>query len=498
MVGEAPQSPLVERRHGAANRDDPSRLADASERARTIAELDDAIWDLDDRIERQLNEVLAHPKFLGLQSRWFGLANLVEHRTSLGYRALKVKFLDASWNDLIADLKNAAVPVDSQLWHWVYRSEYDTNGGEPFGLMLIEHPIGRPGQGLTPTELRCLEKLATIFSEAFCPVLLGIDGRMFGVEIGRLDRLSDRDLRDWFGRDEFARWRELRARPETRFIGLVLPRIRLDRRRLAAAVEAAGTGIGRALRTSHDGIWVEGFHAFAAVVMRAFVRHGWFAELRGFRNDADDVASIRNAEAREGSDPYDHGGLVPLPPAPPLPTEVYRPERARHDPGSRRAVETAIDERRDEVLADLGFVPIVSIAGENRLLLLSNQSLFEPRAIGSEMTVELQMSSMLQYTLCISRFAHRLKGMMRRRLGSGVDTDRIGRELERWLSQFVLNNDIADAYDKSRKPLRRGAISIREAGGKGNYAVELTLQPHDQYDRAAGQLTYVTRIREIE
>lgn len=474
--------------------------SDRYDRDAFVAWIDDEIWLIDEAIERQLQAVVSHPKFVALQSRWFGLALLVNHRYELGYRSLKIKILDASWAELMADLRDASEPIDSQLWHWVYRSEYDTNGGEPFGLMLIEHRIGRLGDGLTPTELRCIEKMAVIFAESFCPVMLGVDPKMFGVETMRhIERLTDGDLRDWFRRDEFGRWRDFRAKMESRFVGLVLPKIRVERQALARRASRLIESPSEAWRSTHEGVWIEGFYAFATVVMRAFVRHGWFAELRGFRNDADDAASIRNREIRGASDPYDHGGLIPLAPASPLPTEVDRKSRERHDPASRRAVEITIGERRDETLADLGFVPIVTITGENRLLFLSNQSLFDPRSmVRDRVTVELQMASMLQYSLCISRFAHRLKGMMRRRLGSGIDLDLIRKQLEQWLSQFVLNNDIADAYEKSRKPLRRGEVRLKPASGKGNYSCELTLQPHDQYDRAAGLLTYITRIRNTE
>ena len=80
----------------------------------------------DAAISRQLNYILHHPKFQALETSWRGLHYLVSN-TETSSR-LKVRVLDATFDDLYRDLDKAVDFDQSGLFNLVYEEEYGTFG----------------------------------------------------------------------------------------------------------------------------------------------------------------------------------------------------------------------------------------------------------------------------------------------------------------------------------------------------------------------------------
>lgn len=106
---------------------------------------------------------------------------------------------------------------------------------------------------------------------------------------------------------------------------------------------------------------------------------------------------------------------------------------------------------------------------------------------------------MLQYVLCVSRFAHYLKVIARDKLGAFTDGRSFERYLSEWVNQYVTPDDEASAETRAKMPLRAGHVEVREEpGAAGAYRVIMRLQPHFQLDRLDATLRLVTLVRRAD
>jgi type VI secretion system protein ImpD len=106
-----------------------------------------------------------------------------------------------------------------------------------------------------------------------------------------------------------------------------------------------------------------------------------------------------------------------------------------------------------------------------------------------------RLSSMLQYILCVSRFAHYIKVMGRERLGSTMSAEECEVFLQDWLRGYCEGSDNASQEAKSRSPLREGLVQVREQPGKpGSYSCSVMLRPHFQLDDIATGFSLVTEL----
>src|SRR5271157_5388289 len=87
------------------------------------------------------------------------------------------------------------------------------------------------------------------------------------------------------------------------------------------------------------------------------------------------------------------------------------------------------------------------------------------------------------------RFAHYLKSMMRDKVGSFMSRDDCWRFLNRWISQYVTQDDRADQATKAKFPLREARVDVEEIKGKpGCYRAISYLRPHFQLDEISVSL----------
>ena len=106
---------------------------------------------------------------------------------------------------------------------------------------------------------------------------------------------------------------------------------------------------------------------------------------------------------------------------------------------------------------------------------------------------------MLQYVLCVSRFAHYLKVIGRDKVGAFADGPGFERLLSEWVNQYVTPDDQASAETRAKMPLRAAHVEVRdEPGTAGAYRVIMRLQPHFQLDRLDATLRLVTLVRRAD
>jgi type VI secretion system protein ImpD len=110
-------------------------------------------------------------------------------------------------------------------------------------------------------------------------------------------------------------------------------------------------------------------------------------------------------------------------------------------------------------------------------------------------TANARLSGMLQYTLCISRFAHFIKIIGREHIGSLMTAEECQDLMQRWLTGYCVGSDSATAEIKARYPLRAGSVEVKDVPGKpGSYSCNIFLQPHFQLDDIAAGFRLVTEL----
>src|SRR5262249_6561296 len=158
-----------------------------------------------------------------LEGSWRGIAWLVAQLDRSD--PVKVKVLDVSWRELCRDLDRAVEFDQSQTFRKVYEEEFGTPGGEPYGLLIVDHEIRhRPSTGAPTDDITALGQLAGVAAAAFVPTVLGASPALLQVE-EFADLAMAVDVSDPFHGDEFSRWRGLSTREDMRFIGVTLPRV---------------------------------------------------------------------------------------------------------------------------------------------------------------------------------------------------------------------------------------------------------------------------------
>jgi len=76
-----------------------------------------------------------------------------------------------------------------------------------------------------------------------------------------------------------------------------------------------------------------------------------------------------------------------------------------------------------------------------------------------------------------------LKSMMRDKIGGFMSKDDCYRFLNRWINQYVTQDDKANQTIKAKFPLREARIDVEEVKGKpGAYRAIAYLRPHFQLD----------------
>ena len=447
-------------------------IAGMDERARRQLvgrRVDRVIAAIDAMVSRQVDAILHAPPFQALEASWRGVAMLAAVMGQM--RQVRLRMLDVSWAEIGRDLDQAVEFDQSHLFRLIYSDEIGIAGGQPHGLIVADYTVSHQtaaGQGVD--DISVLRGLAAIGSAAFCPIVLGAAPAL--LDLDRFAALgTGMSALGAFDGLPYARWRGLRALEDTRFIGLALPRIlfRLswtpdDRRRpdgfrYEEDVGADGEGL----------LWGNAAFAFAIAVLRRFDQSGWFADLRGVPQD------------RVG------GGLVPE-------IQPYRFATDAHGIAAQASVEVRLTGTQEQALSEAGLIPVGVAPYTACLLFNSNASLHTPpRYDRMEATWNARISSMLQYVLCVSRFAHFLLVMIRDQVGGYTGAPDVQRRLETWLNTYCLGSDGATDEMRSKFPLREAGIEVSEVPGRpGALACVVRLQPHFQLDSIATSFRLVS------
>jgi type VI secretion system ImpC/EvpB family protein len=426
---------------------------------------------LDALLTRQVNAILHHPSFQKLEACWRGLHYLVQ-QTPEGEN-IKVRILNVTWKELARDLERAIEFDQSQLFRKVYGEEFGTPGGEPFGVLLGDYQIRhRPAPDHPMDDIATLTAIASVAAAAFAPFIAGVYPAM--LDLTSFAELElPLNLPKTFEQLEYVKWKAFRDTEDARFVGLTLPRVLL---RLPYKDDSSRVDGFRFREDVEDPsrskyLWGNAAFAFGAVLVRAFAESGWLAAIRGVQRDV------------EG------GGLVTG-----LPVHSFSTDKSGVAP--KCSTEVVITDAQEKELGDLGFIPLCHCQDTELAAFYGNQSVQKPKQYDElPATINARLSAMLQYMLCIARFAHYLKVIGRDKLGSFIGPSDCEDHLRRWLMKYTTSNENAGPELKAQNPLREAKVQVRERPDKpGSYVCVAHLRPHFQLDQMATAVRLVTEL----
>jgi type VI secretion system ImpC/EvpB family protein len=421
----------------------------------------------------QVNAIIHHHRFQSLEASWRGLRYLVDQADE--YLSVKVRLLDLSAGELQQDQENAPEVEQSELFRKVYTDALSTPGGEPFGVLIGDYqvqvkPISAEsrlhGRLQNSLDVRTVSSIAQIATAAFCPFVAAASPSLFGVdEFGQFEHLLEPER--VFQQLDFLPWRKLRDDEHSRFVGLALPRIlmrapyeddftREDGFRYVE--DFSGPGRGKYL-------WGNAGYAFAGVLIRSFGQSGWYAHIRGVRHGELD------------------GGLVTG-----LPTHCFSTDRWGIAP--KMCTEVTITDQLENRLGELGFLALCQCKYTEQAAFYTTPSVQKAQQYDQlSATLNAKISSMLQYIMCVSRFAHYVKVISRHKVGKFTSAADCQKLLQRWITQYVCPDSSATAEVKAKLPLRKAEINVQERlNSPGCYDCILRLWPHYALDELSGTI----------
>ncbi len=450
---------------GEVHRRPVSTGAETEQRRALKLRLVSTIAAIDERIDRQLHQLLHHPAFQILEASWRGLWYLAEK--TRGTPNVKLKCLNASWQEVARDLGRAIEFDQSGLFHKIHNEEFGTAGGEPFGVILGDYEINHQRCPHQTDDMEVLERMAQIAAAAFCPFITGVAPAFFGLETFRQLR-STVDLDSIFRHPQYRRWHELRRQADSRFVGLAFPRTLMRHRYRAGASPNSGFHERVSHLHARDYCWSNAVYAFGGLLIREFANTGWFGHIRGVPQD------------------QACGGLV----------NDLLPESFGHkDTGTtlKPLVEIVITEALERKLSECGFIPLSQCYDLPFAAFFSNSSIHAVDARTSDQGEKHKLAAQLQYVLCGSRVAHYVKVMIRDKIGSFVTTAQCEEHIRQWLFRYTTGRCDLDWETQARFPLREASVRVSELRGKpGHFQCLIRLVPHYQNDQMDAELELVT------
>lgn len=445
----------------------PAPSAPDPRREEVAGRIQALIAEIDRRLGRQLDVILHHPDLQRLEGLWRGVHWLVN---GISDPHVKLRILDIRWSEIARDLERALDFDQSTLFDLVYSQEFGMPGGQPFGLMLVDRPIAHVFSSSSKIDdIDVLQGLSDIAAAAFCPFIFGAAPGLLAMD-GFDDIDIRQDLTTTFLDPAYARWNRLRARTDTRFLGVVMPRLLGRTLHRGRNFPRMGFVYDEAAESGDDLLWISGGFGLAHVAARAMANFRWPAAIRG-------------------TVPRGEGGTVDGP---------VRQMLGSDEAGfvARFAVENAISEQQEIALNDAGIIALRQLHFTGMAAFLNLPSLHRPPLYDGEAArMNAKMSAMLNYILCVSRFAHYLKVMARDWIGKYQTAEQCEKLLQDWLQKYITGDDDTSPEMRVRYPLREGRVRVTDIPEKpGSFACEIHLRPHYQLDQITSEFRLTTVI----
>ncbi|WP_330213629.1 type VI secretion system contractile sheath large subunit [Pseudomonas sp. Z18(2022)] len=422
--------------------------------------LDEHIASLDAQISRQLDTVMHHPDFQRVESTWRGVKSLIDQTDFR--QNVRIELLDISKDHLVQDFEDAPEIAQSGLYLHTYTQEYDTPGGEPIAAAISNYEFSR-----SPQDIALLRNISKVSAAAHMPFIGSVGPAFFGKK-SMEEVAAIKDIGNYFDRAEYIKWKAFRESDDSRYIGLLMPRVlgRLPYGPDTVPVRSFNY-IESVKGPDHEKyLWTNASFAFAANMVKSFITNGWCVQIRGPQS----------------------GGAVTE-----LPIHLY-------DLGTGNQVkipsEVMIPETREFEFANLGFIPLSYYKNRDYACFFSANSAQKPALYDTpDATANSRINARLPYIFLLSRIAHYLKLIQRENIGTTKDRRLLELELNKWVGGLV--TEMTDPGDdlQASHPLRDAKVTVEDIeDNPGFFRVKLYAVPHFQVEGMDVNLSLVSQM----
>jgi type VI secretion system protein ImpC len=414
------------------------------------------IYQIDQLISLQVREVLGHADFMSLESSWRGLYFLVvrTHKAA----NVKIQVLNITKKELAAQFFRQRAREDSAVARKVLDQKARTVGETPIGLLIGDFSISKD-----PEDTHLMEMMARLGSAAQVPFIAAADPKLLG--FSSFTQIVDATLPDrTFDAVEYTSWSRLRSRPESRYIGLVLPRVLLrlpyssvDNPEIPFRFEEDVDGTDRSRL-----LWGSAAWAFAARQAADFDRYGWFGAQRA---------------------PDDSGELTDLP--------AFNFLTEDRDLSCLGPAEIVLSDARYLELRSLGLIPLCQIGETGKAKFFEAWSCHKPKIDPDYDPPTTYESAEIDCVLSVSRIAHYLRDILQTERERFQSLHECEDHLRRWIAPYVAPDYARETSFESAFPLLSAGLRIELATeGRHSSSLRVWLTPR----RAVGSLPHPVEV----
>jgi len=424
---------------------------------------DEMIANIDQKMSKQMDAILHNDEFKKLESSWRSLKFLVD-KTDFRENT-KIEILNVNKQDLFDDFEDAPEIVKSGLYKTAYTAEYGQFGGKPYGLMVGNFEFGPGAQ-----DIKLLQSLASVSTMSHAPFVAAAGPQFFGLEeFNGLPNLKD--LKSIFEMPQYTKWQGFRESEDARNIGLTLPHFLLRTPYGPDTIPAKNFNYKEEASAGNKAyLWGNAAFAFASRITDSFAKYRMSSNIIG---------------------PQGGGAVEDLP--------VYNFE-SMGELQTKIPTEVLISERKEYELAEEGFIALTMRKGSDNAAFFSANSCqkaksFGNTAEGKQAELNYKLGTQLPYNFVVGRLAHYLKVLQRENIGSWKTRVDLETELNKWISQYVSDQENPSPGVRSRRPLRKAQIEVSDVEGEpGWYRVSMKVQPHFKYMGASFTLSLVGKL----
>jgi type VI secretion system protein ImpC len=410
--------------------------------------VEDLIDELDGKMSQQMDEIIHHPEFKALEAPWRNLKFLTD-RTEFGEN-IEVSLLSVSKDALLADFDDATDITESGLYRKVYTEEFGQFGGNPFGVVVGNYNI-------TPSssDIRLMTSMGSLSAMTHAPFIAAADVSFFGVE--RYSELPDlKQIDAMFEGPQYVKWRAFRATEDARNVGLTLPHFML-RPTYGDNIPVRSFSYTESINDETDYLWGNAAFAYATRLTESFAKYRWCPNIIGPQSGGEVNNLSIEVVSESGTD------------------QIFGP------------LDVKIPDRKEYELSELGFIPLTMRKDTDKAVFFSSNSVQVPKVYtndeeGRQAELNFKLGTQLPYLFIVNRLAHYVKVLQRENLGSWKTRADLETELNKWIRQYVADQDNPSASTRSQRPLRKAVINVSEAEtDAGWYEVSLEVTPHFKF-----------------
>ncbi|PNG87948.1 type VI secretion system contractile sheath large subunit [Pseudomonas putida] len=424
---------------------------------------DQMIAEIDRMLGNQMDAILHQPEFQQLESSWRSLKLLVD-RTDFREN-IKLEVLHVTKEDLLDDFENAADITCSGIYKHVYTAGYGQFGGEPVAAM-----VGNYNFGPSSPDIKLLSYMASVGAMSHAPFLAAPAPEFFN--LNSLEELPNlKEIKDLFAGPRHAKWRAFRESEDARHVALTGPRFMLRSAYHPQEQPIESFNYNEGIAGQHDNyLWGNSAFLLASCINDSFARYRWCPNIIGPQS----------------------GGAVED-----LPVHLYE---SLGQLQAKIPTEVLISDRKEFELAEEGFIALTMRKDSDNAAFFSANSVQKPKHFpktpeGLQAQTNYKLGTQLPYLFIVNRLAHYIKVLQREQIGSWKERRDLESELNKWIKQYVADQENPSADVRSRRPLRAARIEVSDvAGDPGWYQVSLAVRPHFKYMGANFEISLVGRL----